>query len=96
MWAILTRDRAVTKRLDNFLVTSGGKPATNIKFPQANQKRLSETKLWVAKLYVGTLKGKSKEIADVLERRNVGIACIQVARWKGRVQISLHIRRQKF
>ena len=27
--------------------------------------------------------GKSREIVDMMRRRNIGIACIQEARWKG-------------
>ena len=32
---------------------------------------------------VGTMTGKSREIADMMRRRNIGIACIQETRWKG-------------
>ena len=32
---------------------------------------------------VGSMRGKSSEIADVLERRHVKICCVQETRWRG-------------
>ena len=32
---------------------------------------------------VGTLSGKSRELVEVLKRRNVNICCVQETRWKG-------------
>ena len=35
-------------------------------------------------LNVGTITGKSRELADMMERRKVDILCLQETRWKGR------------
>lgn len=37
----------------------------------------------VGTLNVGTMTGKGRELADMMERRNVDILCIQETRWKG-------------
>ncbi|KAK6756255.1 hypothetical protein RB195_014575 [Necator americanus] len=37
----------------------------------------------LATLNVGTLSGRSRELADSLRKRRVDICCIQEARWKG-------------
>ena len=34
-------------------------------------------------LNIGTMTGKSRELADTMTRRNIDIACIQETRWKG-------------
>ena len=40
-------------------------------------------KLAIATLNVGTMTGKGRELADVLNRRRIDIACVQETRWKG-------------
>uniref|UniRef100_A0A7N8XCY4 Endonuclease/exonuclease/phosphatase domain-containing protein n=1 Tax=Mastacembelus armatus TaxID=205130 RepID=A0A7N8XCY4_9TELE len=39
--------------------------------------------LRVGTLNVGTLSGKTRELADMMERRKVDILCVQETRWKG-------------
>ena len=34
-------------------------------------------------LNIGTMTGKSRELADTMTRRNIDIACIQETKWKG-------------
>ena len=40
-------------------------------------------KLKVGSLNVGTMTGKSREIVDMMECRNVDVLCVQETRWKG-------------
>ncbi|EYC20116.1 hypothetical protein Y032_0023g878 [Ancylostoma ceylanicum] len=37
----------------------------------------------VGSLNIGTLNGKSRELADLMKRRRVDILCLQEAKWKG-------------
>ncbi|KAK3533099.1 hypothetical protein QTP70_006779 [Hemibagrus guttatus] len=39
--------------------------------------------LRIGTLNVGTMTGKGRELADMMERRNVDILCVQETRWKG-------------
>ncbi|XP_046844904.1 uncharacterized protein LOC124438748 [Xenia sp. Carnegie-2017] len=48
---------------------------------QARQKR--QKNLRVATLNIGTLTGKSREIADMMKRRRIDILCLQETRWTG-------------
>ena len=32
---------------------------------------------------LGAMTGKSREVADTMERRNIDIACVQETKWKG-------------
>ena len=32
---------------------------------------------------VGTMTGRGREVADLMERRKVGVLCVQETRWKG-------------
>ena len=34
-------------------------------------------------LNIGTMTGKSRELADIMTRRKINIACIQETRWEG-------------
>ena len=43
-----------------------------------------EWKFRVGTWNVGTLTGKLREIADVMERRRIGVLCMQETRWKGK------------
>ena len=52
--------------------------------PQKRRLRLKKlANLRCLTINVGTMTGKSREIADMMRRRNIGIACIQETRWKG-------------
>ena len=37
----------------------------------------------VATLNIGTMTGRGRELADMMERRNVDILCLQETKWKG-------------
>ncbi|VDL76690.1 unnamed protein product [Nippostrongylus brasiliensis] len=37
----------------------------------------------IGTLNVGTLSGKSREVADLMKRRNIQILCLQETHWKG-------------
>ena len=37
----------------------------------------------VGTLNIGTITGRGRELADMMERRNVGILCLQETKWKG-------------
>ena len=41
------------------------------------------TPLRVGTLTIGTITGRGRELADLLERRNVDILCLQETKWKG-------------
>ena len=41
------------------------------------------TRLRIATLNVGSMTGKGRELAIVLNRRRIDIACVQETRWKG-------------
>ena len=47
------------------------------------RKKAKKIKLRVAALNVGTMTGKRREVADLMERRGVDILCVQETRWKG-------------
>ena len=48
-------------------------------------RKLADTtvRMKVMSLNIGTMTGKSKELADTMTRRKIDIACIQVTMWKG-------------
>ena len=48
-----------------------------------NRKKAMRVELKVGTLNVGTMTGKSRELADVMERRKVDALCVQETRWKG-------------
>ncbi|XGW21238.1 hypothetical protein V3C99_004300, partial [Haemonchus contortus] len=37
----------------------------------------------IGTLNVGSLTGKSREVADLMKRRNIQVLCLQETRWKG-------------
>ncbi|KAI5104132.1 hypothetical protein C0J45_5758 [Silurus meridionalis] len=39
--------------------------------------------VWVGTLNVGTMTGKGREVADMMERRKVDMLCVQETKWKG-------------
>ncbi|XP_052738878.1 craniofacial development protein 2-like, partial [Bicyclus anynana] len=47
------------------------------------KKQVREVRMRMVSWNVGTMTGKGRELADVLERRRVNIACLQETRWKG-------------
>ena len=47
------------------------------------RKKAKKIKLRVASLNVGTMTGKGREVADLMERRGANILCVQETRWKG-------------
>ena len=46
------------------------------------RKKAKKIKLRVAILNVGTMTVKGREVADFMERRGMGILCVQETRWK--------------
>ena len=50
------------------------------------RKKAEKIQLRVAKLNVGTLTGKGREVADLVERRELDILCVQETHWKRREQ----------
>ncbi|KAK3554809.1 hypothetical protein QTP70_033843 [Hemibagrus guttatus] len=47
------------------------------------EKRKGKRGLRIGTLNVGTMTGKGRELADMMERRKVDILCVQETRWKG-------------
>ena len=41
------------------------------------------TRLRMATMNVGSVTGKGRGLADVLNRRRIDMACVQETRWKG-------------
>ncbi|KAK3573614.1 hypothetical protein QTP86_030001, partial [Hemibagrus guttatus] len=50
---------------------------------QREKRKGKSVGLRIGTLNVGTMTGKSRELADVMERRKVDILCVQETRWKG-------------
>ena len=55
-----------------------------VRLPQRGRMRLKKlvTRLRIATLNVGSMTGKGRELADVLNRRMIDIARVQETRWK--------------
>ncbi|XP_065319107.1 uncharacterized protein LOC135927095 [Gordionus sp. m RMFG-2023] len=51
--------------------------------PAKSKIKAKAKKTRLASLNVGTLKGKTRELASMLNKRKVDIACIQETKWKG-------------
>ena len=51
------------------------------KQPEAWKRRCSLIR--VGTLNIGTMAGRGRELADMMERRNVDILCLQETKWKG-------------
>ncbi|XP_045458566.1 craniofacial development protein 2-like [Melitaea cinxia] len=47
------------------------------------KRRVQEVSLRIASWNVGTMTGRGRALADVLERRRINIACLQETKWKG-------------
>ncbi|KAK3511370.1 hypothetical protein QTP70_005295 [Hemibagrus guttatus] len=50
---------------------------------QREKRKSKSVGLRIGTLNVGTMTGKGRELADVMERRKVDILCVQETRWKG-------------
>ncbi|KAK3570874.1 hypothetical protein QTP86_029388, partial [Hemibagrus guttatus] len=50
---------------------------------QREERKGKSVGLRIGTLNVGTMTGKGRELADVMERRKVDILCVQETRWKG-------------
>ncbi|KAK3516091.1 hypothetical protein QTP70_005429 [Hemibagrus guttatus] len=50
---------------------------------QREKRKGKSVGLRIGTLNVGTMTGKGRELADVMERRKVDILCVQETRWKG-------------
>ena len=61
----------------------GGKQWRRRKERNEERKKAKKIKLKVATLNVGTMTGKGREVADLMERRGMDILCVQETRWKG-------------
>ena len=48
-----------------------------------SRRKVKRLELKVGMLNVGTMTGKSREPADVMERRKVDVLCVQETQWKG-------------
>ncbi|XP_068203673.1 craniofacial development protein 2-like [Palaemon carinicauda] len=48
-----------------------------------DQRKISEKRMRMATLNVGTMTGKGRELVDLMERRKIGALCVQESRWKG-------------
>ena len=61
----------------------GGKQWRRKKERNEERKNAKKIKLRVATLNVRTTIGKGREVADLMERRELDILCVQETRWKG-------------
>ncbi|KAK3541694.1 hypothetical protein QTP86_001113 [Hemibagrus guttatus] len=64
--------------------TVGGRSRGGRRVHRQREKRKGKSVgLRIGTLNVGTMTGKGRELADMMERRNVDILCVQETRWKG-------------
>ncbi|KAK3555021.1 hypothetical protein QTP86_005710 [Hemibagrus guttatus] len=64
--------------------TVGGRSRGGRRVHRQREKRKGKSVgLRIGTLNVGTVTGKGRELADVMERRKVDILCVQETRWKG-------------
>ena len=61
----------------------GGKQWRRKKERNEDRKKARKIKLRVATVNVGTMTGKGREVADLIERRGMDILCVRKTRWKG-------------
>ncbi|XP_067132622.1 uncharacterized protein [Centruroides vittatus] len=47
------------------------------------KEKRKKTSIGIGTLNIGTLNGKSRELVDLMQRRQVNILCLQETRWKG-------------
>ena len=50
----------------------------------------------LASLNVGSLRGGSGEVAEILEQRNIDLCCVQEIRWRGRSTRIMEEKRVKY
>ena len=53
---------------------------TNVNKERKKAKKIKQS---ISTLNVGTMTGKERKVADLMERREVDILCVQETRWKG-------------
>ena len=70
----------VTGGNDTWMQRRGGKQWRRRKERNEEKKKGKKIKLRVATLNVGTMTGKGREVADLMERRGVDILCVQETR----------------
>ena len=63
--------------------TRRGGECWNKKKEREERRKDMKIELKVGSLNVGTMTGKSREIVDLMERRNMDVLCVQETRWKG-------------
>ena len=61
----------------------GGKQWRRKKERNQERKKAKKIKLRVATLNVEAMAGKGRKVADLMERRELDILCVQETRWKG-------------
>ena len=54
------------------------------KIRKERNKERKKAKLRIATLNIGTMTGKEREVADLMEQRGVDILCVQKTCWKGK------------
>ena len=74
------RNYAIAKQSENKSRKRGGKQVK--KQREARKRRCSLIR--VGTLNIGTMTGRGREPAGIMERRNVDILCLQETKWKGR------------
>ena len=74
----------VTGRHATWMQRRGGKQWRRRKERNEERKKAKKIKLRVATLNVGTMTGKERKVADLMERRGVDIQCVQETRWQGK------------
>ena len=70
----------VTGRHATWMQRRGGKQWRRRKERNEERKKAKKIKLRVATLNVGTMTGKGRKVADLMERRGVDILCVQETR----------------
>ena len=53
------------------------------RLPCPGRARLKKIAQGVGSLNVGSMTGRSREVADVMKRRKINILCVQETRWRG-------------
>ena len=81
----VTSDRApkATGGHATWMQRRDGKQWRRKKERNEERKKAKKIKLKVATLNVGTMTGKEREVADLMDRRGVDILCMQEICWKG-------------
>ena len=72
----------VTDEHATWMQRRDGKQWRRRKERNEERKKAKKIKLRVATLNVGTMTGKGRKVADLMERRGVDILCVQETCWK--------------